>query len=167
MRVPPSRGIIAWLNTGGEVMQGEGAEITEQEACHLQPRGPGWSARSMRPSDARPHHQCISGVEVAPWRLALVMVRQYIEGLTDPPMTRRPATVANARPMGVGYTVHLTETCDADQPVFITQVGTPPATTQDSVIGPAIQQDVADRDLLPGPHVLDSGDVDADFLVTV
>jgi hypothetical protein len=33
-------------------------------------------------------------------------------------------------------------------------------------MGLALQQDVADRDLLPGPHVLDSGDVDADVLVT-
>jgi transposase len=33
-------------------------------------------------------------------------------------------------------------------------------------MGPAIQQDLADRDLLPGTHLLDSGYVDADLLVT-
>jgi transposase len=66
----------------------------------------------------------------------------------------------------VGYKVHLTETCDADHPDLITQVMTTPATTQDSVMGPAIQQDLADRDLLPGTHLLDSGYVDADILVT-
>jgi transposase len=33
-------------------------------------------------------------------------------------------------------------------------------------MGPTIQQDLADRDLLPGTHLLDSGDVDADLLVT-
>jgi transposase len=66
----------------------------------------------------------------------------------------------------VGYKVHLTETCDADYPDLITQVMTTPATTQDSVMGPAIQQDLADRDVLPGIHVLDSGYVDADLLVT-
>ena len=38
----------------------------------------------------------------------------------------------------VGYKVHLTETCDADYPELITQVMTTPATTQDSVMGPAI-----------------------------
>ena len=43
---------------------------------------------------------------------------------------------------------------------------TTPATTQDSVMGLAIQQDLADRDLLPGTHLLDSGYVDADLLVT-
>jgi transposase len=41
----------------------------------------------------------------------------------------------------VGYKVHLTETCDADHPDLITQVMTTPATTQDRVMGPAIQQD--------------------------
>jgi transposase len=66
----------------------------------------------------------------------------------------------------VGYKVHLTETCDADHPDLVTQVLTTPATTQDSVIGPTIQQDLADRDLLPGTHLLDRGYVDADLLVT-
>jgi hypothetical protein len=37
--------------------------------------------------------------------------------------------------------VHLTGTCDADQADLITQVLTTPATTQDNVMGPAIQQD--------------------------
>src|SRR5919201_6906499 len=66
----------------------------------------------------------------------------------------------------VGYKLHLSETCDADHPDLITQVMTTPATTQDSVMGPAIPQDLADRDLLPGTHLLDSGYVDADLLVT-
>jgi transposase len=66
----------------------------------------------------------------------------------------------------VGYKVHLTETCDTDYPNLITQVVTTPATTQDSVMGPAIQQDLADRDVLPGIHLLDSGYVDADLLAT-
>jgi transposase len=66
----------------------------------------------------------------------------------------------------VGYTLHLAETCDADHPDRITPVMPTPATTQDRVMGPAIQQDLAARDLLPGTHLLDSGYVDADFLVT-
>jgi transposase len=66
----------------------------------------------------------------------------------------------------VGYKLHLTETCDADHPDLMTPVMTTPATTPDSVMGPAIQQDLADRDLLPGTHWLDSGYVDADLLVT-
>jgi transposase len=62
----------------------------------------------------------------------------------------------------VGYKVHLTETGDADHPDLITQVMTTPATTPDRVRGPAIQPDLADRDLLPGTHLRDSGSVDAD-----
>jgi transposase len=66
----------------------------------------------------------------------------------------------------VGYKVHLTETCDPDQPDLITQIITTPATTPDCVMGPTIVHDLATRDLLPGTHLLDSGDVDADLLVT-
>jgi transposase len=66
----------------------------------------------------------------------------------------------------VGYKVHLTETCDADQPDVITQIITTPATTPDCVMGPTIVHDLAARDLLPGTHLLDSGYVDADLLVT-
>jgi transposase len=66
----------------------------------------------------------------------------------------------------VGYKVHLTETCDADQPDLITQIITTPATTPDCVMGPTIVHDLAARDLLPGTHLLDSGYVDADLLVT-
>jgi transposase len=66
----------------------------------------------------------------------------------------------------VRYKVPITETCDADQPDLITQVLTTPATTQDSMMGPSIHHDLAQRDLLPGTHLLDSGYVDADLLVT-
>jgi transposase len=62
--------------------------------------------------------------------------------------------------------VHLTETCDAGQPDLITQLITTPATTPDCVMGPTIHHDLAQRDLLPGTHLLDSGYVDADLLVT-
>ena len=65
----------------------------------------------------------------------------------------------------VGYKLHLTETCDADHPDLITQVMTTPATTQDSVAGPAIQQDLADRDLLLG-YTYSTAAMDADLLVT-
>jgi transposase len=66
----------------------------------------------------------------------------------------------------VGYKVHVTETCEDDQPHLITQVLTTPATTPDCVMGPAIHHGLAQRDLLPGAHLLDGGYVDADLLVT-
>jgi transposase len=67
---------------------------------------------------------------------------------------------------GVGDTLHLTKTCDPDQPDLITQVITTPATTPDGVMGPSIVHDWAARALLPGTHWLDRGYVDADCLVT-
>jgi transposase len=66
----------------------------------------------------------------------------------------------------VGCKVHITETGDVGQPHLITQVLTTLATTPDGVMGPAIQQDFATRDLFPSTHVLDSGYVDADLLIT-
>jgi transposase len=66
----------------------------------------------------------------------------------------------------VGYTLHLTETCDLEQPDLITHVITTPATTPDGVRGPTIHHALAQRDLLPGTHLRDGGYVDADGLVT-
>jgi transposase len=66
----------------------------------------------------------------------------------------------------VGYKVHLSETCDEGYPDLITQVSTTLATTSDFVMGAPIEQDLAERDLLPGTHLLDSGYVVADLLVS-
>jgi transposase len=65
----------------------------------------------------------------------------------------------------VGYKLHLSETCEPAYPDLMTQVLTTPSTTPDCPMGPPILQDLAARDLLPGTHLLDSGYVDADFLV--
>jgi transposase len=66
----------------------------------------------------------------------------------------------------VGYKVHLSETCDEEHPHLITQVTTTLATTSDFVMGEPIEQDLADRDLLPGSHLVDSGYVVAELLVS-
>jgi transposase len=66
----------------------------------------------------------------------------------------------------VGYKAHLSETCDDGYPDLITQVLTTPATTPDCVMGPTIQQDLAQRDVLPGTHLLDSGYIDAELLAS-
>jgi len=62
--------------------------------------------------------------------------------------------------------VHLSETCDVGQPDVITQVSTTLATTSDFVMAPVIQEDLAARDLVPGTHLVDSGYVVADVLVS-
>jgi transposase len=66
----------------------------------------------------------------------------------------------------VGYKVHLSETCDAGYPDLMTQVSTTLATTSDFVMGAPIEQDLADRQLLPGTHLIDSGYVVANLLVS-
>ena len=66
----------------------------------------------------------------------------------------------------VGYKTHVSETCDEGYPDLITQVLTTLSTTPDCVMGPAIQQDLAQRDLLPGTHLVDTGYVDAELLVS-
>jgi len=66
----------------------------------------------------------------------------------------------------MGYQVHLTESCDETYPDVIIQLTTTAATTPDSVMGLAIQSDLADRDLLPATHLLDSVYVDAELMAT-
>lgn len=64
-----------------------------------------------------------------------------------------------------GYKVHLTETCDEDQPHLITHVATTPATTSDGQMTDAIHSALEKKALLPAEHFLDSGYVDAQNLV--
>ena len=65
-----------------------------------------------------------------------------------------------------GYKAHLTETCDKDQPHLITQIETTPATTPDGAVVTTIHQNLAARELLPAEHLMDTGYVDAEVLVT-
>jgi len=65
----------------------------------------------------------------------------------------------------VGYKVHLTETCDEDTPNLITHVETTSATVPDTSVTDKIHADLAEKDLLPSQHLLDTGYTDADHLV--
>ena len=65
-----------------------------------------------------------------------------------------------------GYKVHLTETCEPDLPHLFTQVHTTVATTQDVSCTAEIQQDLAEKNQLPGRHLVDTGYVDAAVLVS-
>jgi transposase len=64
-----------------------------------------------------------------------------------------------------GYAVHLTETCDLDQPHLITNVETTPATTADIHLTDTIHTALADKDLLPAEHLVDTSYVEAEKLV--
>jgi len=70
------------------------------------------------------------------------------------------------RQFGVGYKVHLTETCDDDLPRLITNVATSSAPTADGDLTPTIHRALADKDLLPDRHIVDTGYLDAALLVS-
>jgi len=65
-----------------------------------------------------------------------------------------------------GYKVHLTETCEAEAPHMITHVATTPAPLPDGEMTATIQTALVDKGLPPSQHLLDSGYVDAEHLVT-
>src|SRR5450755_3022142 len=65
-----------------------------------------------------------------------------------------------------GYKVHLTESCDDDNPHLITNVETTIATTGDQSMTDTIHTHLAERDLLPDEHIVDTGYMTSDHLVT-
>jgi transposase len=60
-----------------------------------------------------------------------------------------------------GYKAHLTETCEDNQPLLITNVETTPSPTQDVSVTETIHEHLEEKDLLPEQHLVDSGYVDA------
>jgi transposase len=66
----------------------------------------------------------------------------------------------------LGYKVHLTETCDVSSqtPHLVTAVATTPACITDVEMTALIQEDLAQRNLLPDEQVVDSGYVDGELL---
>jgi transposase len=67
----------------------------------------------------------------------------------------------------VGYKVHLTETCEPTTPHLITHVETTPAPVADGALTSAIHAALAGKQLLPAEHLVDTGYLDAELLVTV
>jgi len=61
-----------------------------------------------------------------------------------------------------GYKVHLTETCDKNTPNLITSVQTTASTTSDSSVTEKVHDELAQRELVPSEHLLDTtyGSVD-------
>lgn len=66
----------------------------------------------------------------------------------------------------VGYKVHLSETCDDDSPHLITHVATTPGPTADGAVTPHIHRDLQTHGLLPSVHLVDTGFLDAELMVT-
>jgi transposase len=89
------------------------------------------------------------------------------EGLrTDSPYDPEAHYATKRSTAWTGYKVHLTETCDADQPHLITHVDTTLAATSDVDRPAAIQEALGKKALLPKERLVDAGYVDADLLGT-
>ena len=65
----------------------------------------------------------------------------------------------------LGYKVHLTETCDLDQPKLITHVETRIACQQDFLATEDIHQALDEKQLLPEQHIVDTAYVSGAHLV--
>jgi len=66
----------------------------------------------------------------------------------------------------VGYKVHLTEMCDEDLPMVVTNVETSLATTQDFDLTRDVHTALGERQLLPAEHLVDMGYLSANLLVS-
>ncbi len=64
-----------------------------------------------------------------------------------------------------GYKVHLTETCDEEGPLLITDVQTTEAALPDVSLMQPIEHVLLERDLLPAEHLVDAGYTEADWVV--
>ena len=65
----------------------------------------------------------------------------------------------------VGYAVNVSETCDDEQCHLITHVETTDASVHEAQRTQVIHQALADKDLLPSEHFVDSAYVSAEHLV--
>ena len=65
----------------------------------------------------------------------------------------------------LGYKVHLTEACDDDLPHLMTNVHTTAAPTGDNDALPAMHTALAQAELLPSTHLVDTGYVEAKRLI--
>lgn len=66
----------------------------------------------------------------------------------------------------IGYKVHLTETCESDQLHLITNVETTAAPIADGEVTQRVHAALEAKDLTPGKHIVDTGYLDAELLVT-
>ena len=66
----------------------------------------------------------------------------------------------------LGYKVHVSETCEPQELHLITNVEISPAPVADGDMTEAIHQSLANNNLLPNKHIVDTGYLDAELLVT-
>lgn len=69
-------------------------------------------------------------------------------------------------PSWVGDTVHVTETCEADAPSLITDGDTTAGPIADAAVTSVLQDALHTKRRLPRLHIVDTGDLEAEWLVT-
>lgn len=133
----------------------------------------------VREADAPPWLQEIPAVEILRhvWMQQFLMEEGHIQWRSNeniPPASRLISSPYEAQAhmsikrdtVWTGYKVHLTETCDDQAPHLIIHVETTPATTQDMEMTNVIHQKLEYKQLLPSEHLMDTGYVDGDHIVT-
>ncbi len=86
------------------------------------------------------YYRCtVPGCEALRWRLTDEQPPAAVRITSPYDLDARYCTKRDTH--WVGYKLHLTETCEPEQPDLITQVLTTPATTPDGVMGPPIADD--------------------------
>jgi transposase len=66
----------------------------------------------------------------------------------------------------IGYKGHFTESCEADEPHLITHVETTAGPVADGAVTPVIHEALRAKPRLPRLHIVDTGYLDAELLVT-
>jgi len=88
--------------------------------------------------------------------------KELVQSPYDPGARNRTKREVN----WTGYAVHFTETCDAETPNVVTHVETTQATTTDVEMTDQIHRALKEKELLPSEHLVDTGYVSADHLVS-
>lgn len=87
------------------------------------------------------------------------------DGLIESPYDIEARSRTKRTTYWTGYTVSLTETCDQEAPNLIIDVETVPATKMDVDLTQTIHEKLAQRELLPKEHFMDTGYISAEDLV--
>jgi hypothetical protein len=160
------------VETGRLIGRGRGKTTAEKLAAQIGADGAALLARIDADSSAGWMNQL---PQVA--YLRLIWDQQYRPGpggglrLRDvadmPPSAARPqspydsdarfSSKNNGEITWVGSKAHLSETCDDDLPKLVIDVHTQPATDPDCTATTGIGDKLANRDLTPGAHLIDSG----------
>ena len=136
-------------------------------AAALDPAAPGWlrqvpAVEILRRVWVQQFYLSAEGVQ---WRTAEHGIPPSVLFLSSPYDT--DAHLGRKRTtQWVGYKAHLTETCDEGRPHLITHVQTTAAPVADGEATTPAHTALRDKGLLPAIHLVDTGYLDAELLVT-